>query len=185
MTDVLVLPVPGAVTPAAGVGVTYHSGAELLPGTILRAGPRVFWFRIDRDFDGAAELYSGLRDWTHRAILQPDGVWRVGHEMHRVDVGIRRARLEPVPQPASEVERLAAAVDRIEPSLLRRRWYSPDQLVIPSLLESADEILAELAAYGGPHKERVAALHERLTALRVGFRNIGDDRSSAATEAHG
>ena len=56
MTNVTKFPMPGVVTPATGVGVTFHDDDRLLSGTIVRAGPRIFWFRIDGDFEGAARL---------------------------------------------------------------------------------------------------------------------------------
>ena len=171
MTGVTVLPVPGAVTPSPGVGVTYYSWMGVVPGTILRAGPEVFWFEVDTDFEGAEKLTPAFREWTNRAILY-DGVWRVGHEMLRVEVGVRRTHGRSY-EGASEADLLAGTVDAIEPALVKRRWYPMSSMAIPSVMKRADDLLARIAAYSGPERERVAALHERLTKLRKGFRNIG------------
>ena len=106
--------------------------------------------------------------------------------MRRVDVGVPRVRFDE-PKDRGEPgqrtpDQLAAAVDRLEPRLLTRRWYPMSYMAIPSLLRSADELLAELSAYQGAEREGVAALHTRLTALRTGFRNIGGGDTSAASE---
>lgn len=178
MTAPTVLPVAGAVAPAAGVGVTFHGDDWMQPATIVRAGRHVFWFRLDGD-DGS----PAAGRWTYRAILRPDGTWREDHDMRRVDVGVRRRR----PPPGCGVpgrrmpDQLAAAVERIEPWLLKRRWYPMTYMMIPSVLRAADELLTELAAYAGPERERVQALHARLSSLRQGFRNLGGGDASAAT----
>ena len=189
MTNVTLLPVPGAVKPTPGVGVTYHDEVGLLPGTIFRAGPRIFWFRIDGDFDGVSRLSPAQVAWTYRVVLQPDGTWREDHYMRRVDVGVRRVRFTATDDRGDPgrrtVDQLAAAVDRIEPRLLTRRWYPMTYMAIPSLLRSADELLAELDAYRGPDQDRIGALRERLAGLRKGFRNIGGGEASAATEGVG
>jgi hypothetical protein len=58
-------------------------------------------------------------------------------------------------------------------------------MMIPGVLRFADELLSELGAYAGPERERVAALHDRLVALRRGFKNHGGGDDSAATEEVG
>lgn len=172
---VLTLPVPGAVLPAPGGGVTLHGLDADRPGTILRAGPRVFWFRLDTDGRAAAHLTDAMRAWTFRAVRQADGTWRDA-DLRRVDVGLRRLRVHDpaargVPG-ARSADQLARELDRLEPWLLRRRWYPTTSMMIPSVLASADALLAELDAYAGPERARVTALHERLAALRTGFRRI-------------
>lgn len=173
---VIVLPVPGAVAPAEGVGVTLHERDGLLPGTILRAGPRVFWFKLDGDRAGAERIWPAALAWTYRAVRQADGVWREGADMRRVDVGVRRLRLDTQADRGEPGRRsgdqLAREVDRLEPWLLKTRWYPMTYMAIPSVLGSADALLAELARYDGPERERVAALRERLAALRTAFHRV-------------
>ncbi|HYG69775.1 MAG TPA: hypothetical protein VD838_19020 [Anaeromyxobacteraceae bacterium] len=181
MSAVIQLPVAGAVMPAPGVGVTFHSLLGIVPGTIVRAGPRIFWFRVDDGFPGGAQLSETFRGWTHSAVLQPDGVWRAGAEMMRVDVGVRRWRRSG-PAPTSEADKLAAALEGLEPRLLQRRWYPMTYMGIPSMLHAADDLLERMAAYDGPERERVATLHEKLAHLRKDFRNVGGGLRSAATE---
>lgn len=177
MTNVITLPVPGAVKPAPGVGLTLHHNAGLVPGTILRAGPRIFWFQIDNGFPGAERLTEVQLGWTYRAVLQPDGAWREEPDMRRVDVGVRRARLA---SPADfgvpgrrTADQLAAAVERLAPWFLKRHWYPMTLMAMPTVLISADELLGEIEAYEGPASDRVGSLHERLAALRARFRNVG------------
>lgn len=179
MTNLIALPVAGAVTPVAGLGVTLHDDNGMHPATIVRAAPHVFWFRRD-----GANGAPAAGQWTYRAIQRRDGTWREDHEMWRVEIGVRRQGTPPdcgVPRQRTACQ-LAAAVDRIEPRLLKRRWYPMTYMAIPSVLKSADDLLVELAAYFGPERGRVAALHERLTMLRNGFRNYGGGDTSAATE---
>jgi hypothetical protein len=173
--EVITLPVPGAVAPAPGVGVTWRGPDADRPGTIFRAGPRVFWFRLDADGPAAAHLTDALRAWTFSAVRQADGTWRDA-DMRRVDVGVRRLRLHAlavrgVPG-ARSVDELAREVDRLEPSLLKRRWYPMTSMMIPGVLASADALLSELDAYAGPDRPRAVALRERLAALCAGFRRL-------------
>jgi hypothetical protein len=176
MTNLTVVP----VTPEPGVGVTYHSWCGIVPGTILRAGREVFWFRVDRDFPGAEQLTEAFLGWTNRAILY-DGVWRVDHEMLRVEVGFRRAGPRASPE-QTEAGLLAARVEACEPSLLKRRWYPMSYMAIPGVLAKADALLAKLEAYEGPERARVTALHARFARLRARFRNVGGGLTSVEDE---
>ncbi len=184
MTHVTLPPVPGAVEPAPGVGVTYHSSFGTLRGTILRAAREVFWFQVDRDFPGAEKLGETFLRWTNRAILY-QGVWRVSHEMRRVEVGFRRVDPRPSSGPETEADRLATLVEAYEPRLLTRRWYPMNYLLIPNVKGTADALLARFAAYEGPERERVAALHARFARLRARFSNLGGGLANAATDDPG
>jgi hypothetical protein len=155
--------------PAVGKGVTRHTHGILEPGTILRVSPsgRTIWCQVDDPVDGQAALQPGKLPETYRAIRQADGVFRAGHEMWRVVVGVRRARTREASSsaPAGSLTDLAERLERLEPWLLRRRWYPMTYMAIPSILRSTEELLAALAAYSGTQRDAAAALHARLANL--------------------
>ena len=157
--------------PAVGKGVTLSSFGNLQPGTILRVSPsgRTFWFQLD-DLGGVeVPRQPDGSKWTYRAIRQADGVFRAGHEMWRVVVGIRRAHTRstsPAARPGTLTD-IADRLERIEPWLLRRRWYSMSCMAIPSILRSASELHTALAAYVGPNSALAEALRARLAGLRA------------------
>ena len=113
--------------PAVGKGVTRHAHGNLEPGTILRVAPsgRTIWCQVDDSVDGQTASQPGKPPETYRAIRQADGVFRAGHEMWRVVVGVRRARSRKAGSsaPAGSLADLAERLERLEPWLLRRRWY--------------------------------------------------------------
>ena len=172
------------MTPAPGLGVTLHAREGLMPGTILRTGPRIFWFRLDDTPELAVPLWPAAKAWTYRAVLQPDGLWREEPDKQFVEVGVRRS-LPAAPRGTAgsrTPNELEAALAWWEPMLLRRRWYSMSYMAIPSMKCAVEELAGELAAYRGPEVHRVAALADRLARLRAGFRNIGGGLESVATE---
>jgi len=160
-------------TPEVGKGVTRHWYGELLPGTILRVSPsgRTFWFQLDALSGVPATSRPDGSKWTYRAVRQPDGLFRQGHEMWRVDIGVRRYRPREAigAGAAGSLRALEARVEQLEPWLLRRRWYPMSHMAIPSILRSADETLAELASYAGPRRDVAERLHARLAGLRARF----------------
>jgi hypothetical protein len=159
--------------PQVGRGVTLHSFGSLSPGTILRVSPsgRTIWFQLDALGGVPAAKRADGSTWTWRAVRQPDGVFRAGHEMWRVDVGVRRFLPYEAANAAvaGSFRDLANRVARIEPWLLRRRWYPMTYMAIPSVRRSAKELLAELASYAGPRRDEAEALHARLSGLRERF----------------
>lgn len=175
----------GAETmPKVGDGVTLHRQGCLYPGSIIRVSTsgRCVWFQLDAvvqdDGDGTSGRFvPDARTWTHRAIRQADAVYREDHDMNRVDIGIRLFRWRTNTLPGAPGERgivdLEEAVDVIEPWLLKSRWYPMTYMMIPSMLASADKLLAEIAAFHGrddAEATRAAALHDHLASLRKSFK---------------
>lgn len=166
--------------PKVGDGVTLVERGELKPGTILRVSTsgRCVWFRLDEPVAGSARLFRpAANHWVHRAIRQADGVFREDHDMSRVEVGVRRSGADrtiarPGPTPRCLAD-LVEAVDRIEPWLLKTRWYPMTYMMIPSVLHSADALAAELAAAETERqseRERLGALRAHVGKLRAGFK---------------
>jgi hypothetical protein len=152
------------------MGITLHERGRWFAGTILTVeeSGSSFTFRLDNP-----ELLHDLGVCsTWRAQRTPDGTFRVEREMWKVEVGARRSRpRRELPAPGSRgVLDLEEAVDRLEPVLLRTEWPPMTYMAIPSVLRSADELLAELAGFQGAQEDRrcVADLHARLTRLRQG-----------------
>ena len=81
-------------------------------------------------------------------------------------------RPRPRPLPAEPLDSMEAEIDKIEPWLKKTEWAAMTDRMIPSVLDSADLLLSRLDASAGAEPERAAALRERLSALRTGFRRI-------------
>jgi hypothetical protein len=164
-SDVIVLSEVRA--PVVGKGVTRYVHGNLEPGTILRVSRsgRAILCQVDDPTDGSAP--EGAQRATYWAVRRADGVFRSGHEMWRVVVGVRRARTREAGSsaPAGSLADLAERLERIEPWLLRRRWYPMTYMAIPSILRSAEELLAALAAYSGTQRDAATVLHARLAGL--------------------
>jgi hypothetical protein len=60
--------------------------------------------------------------------------------------------------------------ERLELHLLQRKWYPMTYLAIPSLLRSADALLAEMDGYAGPDEAQVRELRTLLASRRADFR---------------
>lgn len=71
---------------------------------------------------------------------------------------------------------LAAAVDRIEPYLIETCWPATTSMMIPSVLRSAEELAAAIAACSDADAADAAALAARLEALRAEQRRISAER---------
>jgi len=82
--------------------------------------------------------------------------------------------LRPLPaaRTAPDLQPLALKVEAIEPWLKKTRWYPMTYLLIPSVLQSADQLLAELAAYQGEQAEQATLLFNRLKQLRANFKRV-------------
>lgn len=148
------------------------AGSEL-PATVVRVGfdGLVVWLQVDRVEEGQGGMPRFVPDptsWVFRAVRR-DGVYRLDPEMEPVEIGVRRFRWRATaPPPGCETFR--ERFERIEPYLLRRRWYPMTSTGIPSLLRSAEALLAEMTAYRGPDAAAIARLRERLAVRLDGFR---------------
>lgn len=74
--------------------------------------------------------------------------------------------------PLEPMDELVAEVDRIEPWLRRTEWAPMTNMMIPSVLNSADILLRRIEAQLRIEPERAQALFDRLYALRRAFRRI-------------
>lgn len=168
--------------PVAGDGVTVHERGELHPGTIVRVSTsgRCLWLRLDHveldDATGATRFVPEERAWLRRAIRQPDGAYREAHDMWRVDVGVRRFRPDRgtgASGAETDAAALEEAVELLEPFLLKTRWYPMTGMLIPSVLESAEELSARIRAHRAKNEAeiaRVKVLAEKLATLRKQFK---------------
>ena len=87
---------------------------------------------------------------------------------------LRRVGPRPVPGRRTEADLLADRVEALTPALLRRRWYPMSYHAIPGVKRRADELLAALAAYDGPERERVALIRTIVDGDTLVFTLPGD-----------
>ena len=165
--------------PVPGDGLTMFRRGGVLPGTVQRVSTsgRCVWFVVDPP---PGMMHRPDRPpWVHRALRQEDGTWREDYTKERIDMGVRlpyRPELNPekVEGPRT-LEQLQDAVERIEPHLLRTTWPPMSHVMIPSVLKSADELIAELSQWNqGEFLEcsQVLALRQRMEKLRAGFKRL-------------
>ncbi len=164
--------------PEVGQGATVMMNGSECPATIVRVAfdGLVVWMQVDRveeGDDGQARFVHDPTEWVLRAVRK-DGEYRLDPDMQRVEIGRRRYRRTTGPW-AMGFESFRERVERIEPCLLRRRWYPMTYMGIPSLLRSADDLLAEMDAYRGADEAAVRVLRERLAVRRDGFKRAPRD----------
>lgn len=167
----------GKTKPFVGMGLTYFVGGQAYAGTVVRITDDLqgVVFVGDephppRGRTGIAFIFTPGCGPACEARWSPEGyVWNG----RPIVLGSRCWRTEPTVPPAAKDSILSAfreRLDRVAPRLLQRSWPPMSYMAIPSLLRSADELLAEMGAYGGPDEAAVRVLRDRLATLRAGFR---------------
>ena len=160
--------------PVAGQGATILDNGSECPATIIRVAfdGIAIWLQIDRVEEGPSGEARFVPDptaWIHRAVCR-HGVYRTDPDMMPVDVGRRRYR--HYSPGLTGLEQLRDRFERLEPWLLKRRWYPMTYMAIPSVLASADELIAEMDSYHGPEAEAVRELRHKLAVRRDGFKRV-------------
>ncbi len=159
------------------MGLTYRFKEQVYAATIVRVsddGQSIFFVQ-DRP-------YAPYRDARKAFIFTPGGgqayearldgegyVW----QGQAVVLGVRRWETTPLTDagtPATGLAGFRERFGRLEPGLLQRKWYPMTYMAIPSLLKSADDLIAEMAAYEGPDAAEVRDLREQLVTRRAEFR---------------
>ncbi|HZZ83950.1 MAG TPA: hypothetical protein VFE30_05395 [Anaeromyxobacteraceae bacterium] len=164
-----------------GDGATVDDTHLRRPATVVRVAfeGRAFWIRPDavvEDERGDPRFVPDPCAEPIRVLRQPDGSYREDHQKHRVLLGRRELRLSSSAVPEAAGARTLASYralfERIEPWLLRTRWYPMTYMMIPSVLAKADALIAEMEGYRGKDRDEVLELRARLVARRDGFRRI-------------
>jgi hypothetical protein len=70
----------------------------------------------------------------------------------------------------ADLDEAHAQAARLRPALRRRIWPPMTYMQIPSVLSTADRLLAWLAGQAGPDADTAQALYRELLALRADFR---------------
>jgi hypothetical protein len=164
-------------TPFVGMGLTYRFKEQVYAGTVVRVSDDLqsIFFVQDRPHSQApcspkAFVFTPGSGQAYEATLGPEGyVWDGG----LVVLGVRRWVTTPLTDAGTPSTGLAAfreRFSRLEPGLLQRKWYPMTYMLIPSLLRSADELIAEMGGYEGPDGDEVRELRATLVARRAGFR---------------
>jgi hypothetical protein len=159
-----------------GEGLTVYRDGGHKPGTIHRvsATGRCIWYSIDAaETDGTDQVQSDV----HRAIRGLDGVYRDDRELWRIALDVKRpakASTDSAYQGGDiSLDALEEEVERLEPYLLRKRWYPMTSMTIPSVLQHADALISSLTGYSPVTEEeskRHSASLQRLLGLRRNFR---------------
>ena len=164
------------MVPFVGMGLTFFFKEQVYAGTIVRVSDdfqRIFFVQ-DRPHPPSkvaltAFIFTPGSGAAYEARHSPRGyVW----EGRPVLLGVRRwvTSLKDTGAPTTALTALRDRLERLEPSLLQRKWYPMSYMAIPSLLRSADELIAEMDAYQGPDVEEVRELRTRLALRRGEFR---------------
>ena len=164
------------MVPFVGMGLTYYFKENAYAGTIVRVSGdlQAIFFVQDRPHRarGAREafIFTPGNGSAYEARHEPRGyVW----QGRVVLLGVRRWGEAPAAGPAAPATGLASFRERfagLEPRLLKRKWYPMTYMAIPSVLRSADELIAEMDAYEGPDVAEVRALRATLATRRAEFR---------------
>ncbi len=159
------------------MGRTYRFKEQVYAGTIVRVADDLqsIFFVQDRPHSrspGAPKvfIFTPGSGQAYEARLGPGGyAW----EGQAVLLGVRRWVTTSQADDKTAATALAAFRERfgrLEPGLLQRKWYPMTYMAIPSLLSSADALVAEMDAYEGPDEVAVRELHALLVERRAGFR---------------
>ncbi len=88
--------------------------------------------------------------------------------------GAQDSRARPVSArkrtPPTDLAQAVAWMDRLRPALRRRVWPPMTSMIIPSVLDQADTLLAWLPGYAGTDLATAQRLYTELLALRADFR---------------
>lgn len=149
--------------PPIDLPVTWHRQDVNVPGVIIRVASTgtLFWFRTE-----TGDVY--------RATTAIDGRWREDSSCWPVTLGVATAGARPGSDGLTGLDRLFYDADRVEPWLLKRRWYPMTYMMIPGVKSSAQQLVEKLEHWVGSPEE-VARAKEKganLRRLLAGFKRI-------------
>jgi hypothetical protein len=149
------------MAPDIGTPVTWHRQSEELAGEIVRIAStgKLFWFQLK---DGS----------KFRAVLI-EGIWREDLDCWPVDL---RAPSSPAgDQPVGALDEALHRLSRLEPWLLKRRWYPMTSMLMQGVKTSAAVLVDELERWPedpAPEKARATEKAIYLRRLIAEFRRI-------------
>ncbi len=86
-------------------------------------------------------------------------------------MAVSRAHAHPGSKvPPADLDEAAARIAAMRPALQRRVWPPMTYMLIPSVLDAADRLLAWLETRSDDDAERARTLHTELSTLRRDFR---------------
>ncbi len=140
------------MTLETGTPVTWHQQANEVAGEIIRIAStgKLFWFQLK---DGS----------VLRAVLV-EGVWREDLDLWPVELGAASNPAGTTP-PGALGEALHR-LWRLEPWLLKRRWYPMTYMIIPGVKTSAVALADELERWPETPAPEKARASEKATYLR-------------------
>jgi hypothetical protein len=149
--------------PPIGLPITWHRQDADVPGVVIRVASTgtLFWFRTE-----GGNVY--------RATTALDGRWREDSDCWPVTLGVARSGKRPAPPTPTPLDELLHKADRLEPWLLKRRWYPMSYMMIPGVLSSAQQVAEQLEHWQGSAEEveRARQKGAHLRRLLTGFRRL-------------
>lgn len=149
--------------PPLDLPITWHRQDADVPGTIIRVASTgtLFWFQVEPDR-------------VYRATTALDGAWREDQDCWPVTLGVARAGSRLQPTFARPLDEKLHALGRLEPWLLKRRWYPMSYMMIHGLKTKAQVLAEELEHWSGPPDERAIAVEKGayLRRLLSNFRRL-------------